>query len=224
MQIAVRNLIKQFDAPTGVLTVLNDISCTFEQGGTYAITGRSGSGKSTLLHLLGGLDMPTTGTVFWDNRDVQTLTVHEKEQLLQNSFGLVFQLPYLIGELTVEQNIMLKGLIAGGDTTQQRARAQELLAFAELTDKAQALPATLSGGQQQRVAVLRALFNKPAFVILDEPTGNLDEASGEAILDLLLDAQRTLGMGIIISSHDPKVVERMQIVYTLHEGHLTLCK
>ncbi len=217
-RLSVRGLTKKFTQGGSAITVLDGISVTFEQGKTYAITGVSGTGKSTFMHLLAGLDTPTAGTVSYNEQNLATMSAAQQEQFRTQSIGLVFQLPYLIRELSVLENIMLPGLIAGKSRDACMKQAHELLQRIELEEKAQSKPSALSGGQQQRVALARALCNKPAFLLADEPTGNLDIATGKTIVELLLRWQKEWNMGIVVSSHDTYVAERMHEQYQLHGG------
>ena len=209
---------KTYGLTSKTVTVFENISCTFEQGKTYAIRGVSGSGKSTLLHLLGGLDAPCAGAVLLNE---QSITSFDPVQL-SKAIGFVFQAHYLVNELPVIENIMLPGLVQGMSLAACQERAQELLGLIGLADKAQALPPELSGGQQQRVSLARALFNKPAFLLADEPTGNLDVDNAQLVVDLLLNAHKTWGMGVIICSHDAAVYSRMDTVFLLDHGALVL--
>jgi len=200
------------------LHVLNGITVDFQQGKTYAITGVSGSGKSTFMHLLAGLDAPSSGTITYDGTDLTKLTTDARMKFLNKEIGLVFQDPFLIRELSVLENCMIKGLIAGNSFQTEISRAMELLEKVGLADKAYCKPGALSGGQQQRVAIVRAIFNRPTFLLADEPTGSLDETMGNEIVNLLLTCQKEWNMGLIVSSHDPVVYKRMEIIYQLHNG------
>jgi ABC-type lipoprotein export system ATPase subunit len=206
------DLNKSFIQADKSLHVIKGITKDFEKGKTYAITGASGSGKSTLLHLLGGLDTPTSGTVLYDNQDVAALRAHK--------FGFVFQFHYLINELTVLENLMVMGMIAGKSKKAAIEKAQELLKHVGLEDKAGAFPFELSGGEQQRVSILRAICNKPEFLLADEPTGNLDADNAKLILDFLLRCKNEWGMGIIICSHDKNIYSAMEHVFELKDGIL----
>jgi lipoprotein-releasing system ATP-binding protein len=203
------------------ISVLHNIDVTFVQGHTYAITGLSGAGKSTFIHIIAGLDTPTTGSVLFNNTAIQKLPADERAHFLNKSIGLVFQSPHLMGELSVIENVMLPGLIAGHKKSDCAHKALELLHKVGLAQKADSKPGELSGGQQQRVAIARALINDPLFLLADEPTGNLDHTTGIAIIDLLVVCQRTWGMGIIVSSHDAYVAQAMEHVYELADGTLT---
>lgn len=209
---------------TAPIHVLTRVNALLNQGTTYAITGASGSGKSTLLYLLAGLDTPTQGHIYFNGVSLDALDMQQKSELLNQSLGLVFQLPYLITELSVIENVMLKGIIAGQSPDICYEKAHQLLARVGLHAKAASNPLRLSGGEQQRVAIARALFNKPLFLCADEPTGNLDEKTGHSIIDFLLECQQEWGMGLIISSHDAYVADALDHVLHLHEGRLTMIR
>ncbi|MDR3549896.1 MAG: ABC transporter ATP-binding protein [Candidatus Babeliales bacterium] len=202
------------------LEVLKGVTYHFEKNKSYAITGPSGSGKSTLIHLLAGLDKPTSGHIYFNGRDISEFLEPERHIFLRQSLGLVFQLPYLIRELSVIENVMIKGMIDGADKLQARKDALELLKKMGIEHKADHASFSLSGGEQQRVAIARALFTKPAFLLADEPTGNLDVATGKLIVELLLSCQEEWHMGIIISSHDEYVAQRMEKILHLDNGLL----
>jgi len=223
-KIIVKNLHKSFMQGGKVLNVLQGIDAEFEQGKGYAITGVSGSGKSTLLHLLGSLDMPSSGTVFFNEKDLFKISHREKDSLLNNILGFIFQFHYLIKELTVLENIILKGLIKGDSRNFCKKRALEFLDVVQLTEKADSFPTQLSGGQQQRVAILRAVFNKPKFLLADEPTGNLDADNALLIVDLLLKFKKEWNMGIVLCSHDSAVSAKMDYLLKLQNGLLTSLK
>lgn len=213
-------LRKSFLQGTNRIQVLRGVSALFVQNVTYAIMGSSGAGKSTLLHLLAGMDVPDCGSVFCNDQALHTMDKHQQRMLWNRSVGLVFQAPYLINELSVLENVMLKGLARGLAYEVCAQTAQELLAAVGLLDKSDSKPSTLSGGQQQRIAIVRALFGQPAFLLADELTGNLDEKTGKALIDFLLDCQAQWHMGVIITTHDPEVASRMHMTLRLHEGML----
>lgn len=218
--LTLENVYKKYFQAGVPVTVLNGVNALFEQGKSYAITGASGSGKSTLIHLLAGLDNPSSGTVYFDQTPLTSFTASQKTLFLNKMIGLVFQYPYLIKELTVVENVAIKGLIAEKSMSECTKQAQDLLAQVGLAEKIDAYPGQLSGGQQQRVSLARALMNGPSFLIADELTGNLDQTTGEAVIDLMLRLQREKGMGIIVSSHDEYVSSRMNIQYELKNGLL----
>ena len=219
--ITIRDIKKSFQQGAARLEVLKGILATFERDRTYAITGVSGTGKSTLLHIIAGLDSVDEGAVLYDDRALTTLSDQQRSILLNKRIGLVFQLPYVLKELSVVENVMLPGLIAGVSKQECHKKAEELLKHVGLTDKITSAVTTLSGGQQQRVALARALFNEPDFLLADEPTGNLDIETGKAMVDLLLDCHKKWHMGIIISSHDQYVAQQMETVFKLEHGVLT---
>lgn len=212
---------KSYIQGASTVHVLNGIDATFQQGFSYAIHGVSGAGKSTILHLLSALDTPSSGTVQFNNRTLSTFSPSERSYFLNKEIGIVLQEPYLIAELTVLENIMLKGLLYGEDAEECKKKARALLDQLELCQThEQRLPKTLSGGQQQRVSLARALFNKPLFLLADEPTANLDEETGYKIINLLVSLQTEWKMGIVVSTHSPYVAQQMDITYQLHAGLL----
>ena len=215
-----KDLFKSFFQGDKKLNVLNGINYEFEKGQSYAIIGASGSGKSTLMHLLGGLDNPDSGSVYFDKHNIFKFEQKEKEAFLNNNLGFVFQFHYLIKELSVLQNIILPGLISGKSKKDCVQKAVSLLKKLDLDDKIDSYPTELSGGQLQRVSILRAIFNKPSFLLADEPTGDLDANNARIITDLLLSCQKEWGMGLIICSHDKAVYERMGKIVTLKNGVL----
>lgn len=217
-KLVAKRVYKDFLQGSKVTHVLKDVSIEFEKGKTYAVTGVSGAGKSTFLHVLGGLDTPSSGSVIFKGHDIYDLNTSVKEKFLNEEFGFVFQFHYLIKEFTVLENIVMVGLIKGEARKKCVARAEELLIEVGLQDKKDSYPGQLSGGQQQRVAIARAIFNKPAFLLADEPTGNLDHENAMMIIDLMLRARSEWGMGIVLCSHDPDVYNKMEQVYTLHDG------
>lgn len=220
MNIEAQGIKKNFIQGERQIAVLKGIDACFEQGKTYAITGVSGTGKSTFLHLLAGLDIPTEGTISFGGKNLAILSSSERSLFLNKSIGLIFQSPYLIKELSVVENVMVPGMIAGGGFETCKKRALELLGSVGILEMAESCPMSLSGGQQQRVAVARAIFNEPSFLLADEPTGNLDIKTGKKIVDLLLKCRQQWAMGIIVSSHDSYVAHSMEQVYQICEGIL----
>lgn len=217
---SLHNISKTFKQGAALLTVLKNITVQFNQRHTYAITGASGSGKSTLLHIIAGLEKPTEGNVVYNTTDITRIGVKQKEQFFNKEIGLIFQLPYLIDELTVLENVASKGIIGGMSANECNGQAMKLLEHLGIADKAKSLPRVLSGGQQQRVSIARALITKPTFLLADEPTGNLDEKTGLGVINLLLQYQKEHGMGLIISSHDNYVVQKMEKIVMLKDGYL----
>lgn len=213
--ITLHNISKSYQQGGASILVLNGINTVFEQGISYAITGASGTGKSTLLHIIAALDKPSSGTIIYNNYNHNNF-----DYIHTHILGLMFQSPHLISELSVEENVMLTGLIAGKAYDECLPRSRELLDLLDLSDKKSYYPAQLSGGQQQRVALARALFNRPHFIIADEPTSSLDPRTGKDIVDLLIACKKEWGMGIIVSSHDAYISDNMDIIYELKDGKL----
>lgn len=218
--LSLNHIYKSYAQAGQNVLVLHDVTVTFEYGKTYAVTGVSGSGKSTMIHILAGLDLPTAGAVLLNGVEINQLSDAQKASFLNTSIGLAFQYPYLIKELSVLENVMIKGMIAGTPKDICVKQAQDLLHQVGLSDRQDYYPGQLSGGQQQRVALARALMNNPSFLIADEPTANLDQQTGQMIIDLIVSIQREKGMGVIISSHDRYVTERMEQVLKLNNGLL----
>ncbi len=219
-RIEANNIYKEFYVKSQHENVLNGITIDFQQGQTYAITGVSGTGKSTLLHILAGLEEPTSGQVLLDGKNIFQFDNKSRNHFLNKQVGLLFQQPYLIKELSVLENVMVPGLIAQKSFEECKKRAGQLLQQVGLEHKKEQLPMSLSGGQQQRVAFARALFNKPTFLLADEPTGNLDITTGKKMIELLLQLVVENNMGLIISSHDKYVAEQMEQIFVLQDGML----
>ena len=204
--------------------LFNHISATFVQGYNYAIMGVSGTGKSTFLQLLAGLDKPTSGTITYNGQSLAHFSATQYHYFLCHDVGLVFQSPYLLRELSVLENVMMKGLIAGMDMQECQHEALALLNKVNLEAYAQRYPATLSGGEQQRVALARALMLKPSFLLADEPTAHLDEMTRVGIVELMKDCCTTWSMGIILTTHDTAVANMMDTIIKIHEGDLIIKK
>jgi ABC-type lipoprotein export system ATPase subunit len=223
MQLAVleaKRIYKNFVLGKQVYEILKDVSYKFIQNRSYAITGASGSGKSTLLHILSGIEMSSSGQILFDHQEISSLTQVQKEDFLNKNVGLVFQESFLIKELSVVENIMIKGLIKNENYKICHEHAMLLLQKIGLEHQADKSPAVLSGGQKQRVAILRAIFNTPKFLLADEPTGNLDEKSATEIVDFLLTCAQEWNMGLIVSTHDINLQHRMDITLKIENGFL----
>lgn len=203
------------------ITILDNLTLIFYQNASYAITGVSGAGKTTLLHIIAGLQRPDSGTVSTDTLVLNDLSQKEKTVFLNQTIGIMFQSPFLIHELSIEENCMLPALIAGKSYTYCREWVKELLAMVGLYSKINSRPSELSGGQQQRAALARALCNKPQFLLADEPTGNLDPKTGAEIIELLLMCQAQWGMGVIVSTHDQKLITTVDHIYQLSNAMVT---
>jgi ABC-type lipoprotein export system ATPase subunit len=215
------NLSKVFEQGGHRATILHNAHYVFEQSRSYAITGVSGTGKSTLIHMIAGLEEPSQGTVFYDRQDIFKLQPRDRALFIQKNLGLVFQAPSLLDELSVLENVMIKGLIAKQDYASAQEKAYILLEKVGLAEKAQRIPRTLSGGEQQRVALARAIFTEPSFIIADEPTAHLDEAATQKVLELLMFCHAQLKVGLIIASHDHAVAHMMDTVLVLEHATLS---
>lgn len=200
--------------------VLRAVSASFEAGECVAIRGRSGSGKSTLLNLLAGLDLPSSGQVFVGDTCLSALSPHARTLFRRDRLGFVFQFFNLIPTLSALENVQLPAELAGQPTRAASERARELLAEVGLHARLHAFPDQLSGGEQQRVAVARALVMSPGLLLADEPTGNLDDDTGQAVMALLERLTRTAGKTLIVVTHSPQVAARADREFTIEHGHL----
>ena len=198
--------------------VLRGASFSLEGGEMASLVGPSGVGKSTFLHVIGTLDPPTGGEVLFDGRDAFAMTEEELAAFRNHSIGFVFQFHYLLPEFTALQNAAMPGLISRLPRDEAERVAREMLELVGLAHRLDHRPGELSGGEQQRVALARALVLKPRLLLADEPTGNLDEATGEGIYQLLFDLNRRLGIAAIVVTHNPRLAERMPRRLRLHEG------
>jgi putative ABC transport system ATP-binding protein len=212
--LKIDGLIKSY----GQVAVLAGVSLTLDRGQTLALTGESGSGKSTLLHLAAALDTPDGGSVLLDGDEIHRLDDAGRAAARRDKIGLVFQQFNLIPSLNVAQNIAFQARLAGRHDAQRCAMLAERLGIADLTRR---YPENLSGGQQQRVAIARALANRPALILADEPTGNLDEATGDAVMDLLLDLVRDTGAALMMVTHSTRLAARLDRRLHLSRGQLS---
>jgi putative ABC transport system ATP-binding protein len=199
------------------LTVLQDIGFELEDGGFLAIVGPSGSGKTTLLGLLAGLDRPKRGRVLLEGQDLSQLTEDQRARLRGEKVGFVFQSFHLIPTLTARENVQVPLELRGEDA---RERADELLARVGLADRGHHYPAQLSGGEQQRVALARAFSNRPRLLFADEPTGNLDAATGAKVIDLMAELNRELGTTLVLVTHDHDLASRARRMIRLADGRM----
>jgi putative ABC transport system ATP-binding protein len=219
--LTVTNLKKTFSSGASNVTAVDDISFTVPDGVFAAIVGKSGSGKSTLLSLLGALDLPTSGSITVDKQDITKLSDRGLIQYRLNRIGFVFQGYNLVPNLTALENVMLPMEFAGLSAKSRHARAISLLEQVGLAaDKHARKPSRLSGGEQQRVAIARALANKPGLILADEPTGNLDSATGKLIVDLLHHLAKTEKTTIIAVTHDLEIARQTDLTLTISDGKL----
>jgi lipoprotein-releasing system ATP-binding protein len=198
--------------------VLRGASFSLQAGEMASLVGPSGVGKSTFLHVIGTLDPPTAGSVFFEGRDASAMGEQELAAFRNRGVGFVFQFHYLLPEFTALENAAMPGLINRLPRAQAEAQAREMLDIVGLGHRVDHRPGELSGGEQQRVALARALVLKPRLLLADEPTGNLDEATGEGIHLLLGELNQRLGIAAIVVTHNPRLAERMPRRLRLHEG------
>lgn len=218
-----RDVYKRYIGGDGVaLDVLTGVAITVHSGEMIAIVGESGSGKSTLLHILGGLDRPSAGEVLLGGRPLSGRSDDELATVRNRAVGFVFQFHHLLREFSALENVALPMRIGGASPAESDARARELLERVGLGARLHHRPSELSGGEQQRAAVARALSARPAVVLADEPSGNLDLANGERLHDLLTEVVRDLGVGMIVVTHNRSLADRANAVYQLREGKLSV--
>ncbi|HET9239744.1 MAG TPA: ABC transporter ATP-binding protein [Oligoflexus sp.] len=216
--VEVRQVSKQFQQGETVIPVLRDLSFGVEAGDTVAIVGQSGSGKSTLLSMLAGLDQPTQGTITVDGQDLGRLTQNELTRFRGRSIGIIFQQFHLMRSLTALENVLLPLDILGLPNAEERA--MDALTLMGLGARAKHLPQQLSGGECQRVAIARAFVVEPRILLADEPSGNLDTATGDKVMNLLFDAVAQRGMTLILVTHDMQLASRCKKRLPLVQGQL----
>jgi len=207
--IRTEGLKKTYGDPKKSVEVLRGISLTIEKGATVAIIGASGVGKSTFLNLLGGLDRPTSGEVYYEGKPVFRHDDRRLAAFRNSTIGFVFQFHHLLPEFTALENVILPALIGGASFGEAEKRARGLLAEVGLSERLNHKPGELSGGEQQRTAIVRALMRSPSVILADEPTGNLDSRTGEEVFDLLLEQNRSRGMTMIIVTHNERLAGRL---------------
>lgn len=215
------NIHREFETANSVLPVLRGINLTLEKGETAAITGASGVGKSTLLHILGGLDRPTSGRVRISDLALEGKSETELARFRNKKVGFVFQFHYLLEDFSALENVMVPMFLAGADKRSARERAERILGRVGLIDRAAHRPHQLSGGEQQRVAVARALANDPEILLADEPSGNLDTATGNRLHDLMFELNEDRKTSLVIATHNRELASRCQREFRMADGKLT---
>ena len=215
-----RDLHKRYDLGARSLEVLRGVSLEVRKGDFLALRGASGAGKSTLLHLLGGLDIPNAGEVWFSGKNLAQLSNGALSQWRNLKVGLIFQAYHLLPELDALENVCLPARILRTPAAAAEARGRELLARVGLKDRVEHRPLELSGGEQQRVAIARALINSPELILADEPTGNLDSHTGEEIMDLLCSLREEKQTTLVIATHDAHVAGRAPRVIELADGQI----
>ena len=218
--IKIENVTKTFRSGAEKLTVLRDISFDIEDGARIALVGASGTGKTTLLQIIGGLDRPTSGSVFVDGQNINKMKERELSAFRIKNMGFVFQFHHLLPDFTALENIMIPGLIAKISSKTAKIRAQKLLEDVGLFDRARHLPSELSGGERQRVALARALFNEPNIVLADEPTGNLDLENTKLFIETIFRISVEKKSIFLIATHDNVVADSSDYRLSLSGGAL----
>jgi len=219
MILEATNLSRAFPMPAGAVVAVRDVTLSIAQGEHTAISGPSGCGKSTLLHILGCVDTASSGTLLFDGKDVSTLNDRARSLLRLRHLGFVFQRFFLLPMLTAAENVELPQAEAGASKNDRRRRSLELLEYVGLAQRANHRPSQLSGGEMQRVAIARALANRPRLLLADEPTGELDQATGEHVASLL-DQVNADGTALVIVTHDPDLAGRARRVLTMKDGRI----
>ncbi len=214
------NIQRRFSQAGGTLEVLRGASLTVHAGECVALIGPSGAGKSTLLHIAGLLERPDGGDVVLGSKPCGRMGDAERTAMRGKYLGFVYQFHYLLPEFSALENVMIPLMIQGVPRGEARTRARELLASVGLAARETHRPARLSGGEQQRVAIVRAIANRPHVLLADEPTGNLDPGTADAVFVELMKLVRTTGLAALIATHNPDLAQRMDRVVTLRDGHL----
>ncbi len=209
------------EGPSNV-TVLDGVNLDIQRGERIAIVGASGSGKSTLLHLLGGLDTPSSGSIWVDGQELSSMSDKRRGDMRNEYLGFVYQFHHLLPEFTATDNVAMPLLIRGEEAGTAREKASKLLAAMGLESRLTHRPVELSGGERQRAAIARALVTEPAVVLADEPTGNLDENTAEAVFNMMLELNQRVGTALVMVTHDTSLAQRMDKVYHLEHGQLSL--
>ncbi len=218
--VEVKGLWKRFATGERELEVLRGIDFTLEAGDRVAIVGQSGIGKSTFLHVLGGLDRPSAGSVHFRGEDLFAKQSDELAEFRNRALGFVFQFHHLLPEFSAIENVMMPGLLRGLSFAEMRERASKILGEVELAERLDHRVGKLSGGERQRVALARALVLDPTLVLADEPTGNLDPATGGRIGELLLEMNRTRGTALVVVTHNERLASRLGRTLSMEEGVL----
>lgn len=216
--VCVQHLSKKYGKENSEVIALNDVSLTIEKGEFVAIVGASGSGKSTLLHMIGGVDEPSSGNVFIQNIDITAMNANESAIFRRKNIGLIYQFYNLISILNVEENIALPLRLDGKAVNEKEMN--EILHLLNLEDRRTHLPSELSGGQQQRVAIGRTLISKPKIILADEPTGNLDRANGNEILNYLKHIHQKDKQTILLVTHDMEIAKQASRILTMEDGKI----
>ena len=218
--LTAHGLHKSYNSGKKRLHVIKGIDLSVKKGEVLFIVGPSGAGKSTLLHILAGLDKPDSGEVVLDGVDIYKLPDRKRSKLRNQNIGFVFQFYHLLPEFSVMENVMLPGLMGRPDVTKLKERAKDILSKVGLSGRIEHRPAELSGGEQQRVAIARALINSPDILFCDEPTGNLDSKTGEAVYELIFDLNKKEDITVIVVTHQKDFTDRATRCFGIKDGIL----
>ena len=219
-----KNLSKSFLINNETLHVLKDINLEIEESEKIAISGQSGAGKSTLLHIMAGLDKPTNGWVSYNGKDLSRISLNKLSKIRLLNFGFVYQFHYLLEDLTIEENISIPAMLNGTYNNDMKNQIHEIMHNLNIIDRKDHLPWKLSGGEKQRAAIARALTNKPKFLFLDEPTGNLDRDNARIIQELIIDISDNYGVALITATHDNEFIKAFSKVHILSDARIDLKK
>lgn len=218
--IRTENLCRDFNSGREVVHALKDICVNIEPGKLTILRGRSGSGKSTLINLLGGLDVPTKGKIFFEDKEISSMSNSKKEKLRKKNFGFIFQSVAIISVMSAYENVEFGLRIAGFDPKLRKARAEECLTLVGLGKRMHHRAHELSGGEQQRVAIARAIAHRPGVIFADEPTAELDTHMGLQVVKLFKTLVEKEGITVVMTTHDPSMMEVADCVFTLEDGEI----
>jgi putative ABC transport system ATP-binding protein len=215
-----RSVTRVFGKGDGMVYALKGATLSVGQGRLIALKGRSGSGKTTLLNIMAALDSPTEGTVFYSGRDGSRMTDQQKNEMRKREIGLIFQSFALVPHMTAYENVEFGLRIAGVPSSEWKKLAEQALSFVGLASRMHHMPPELSGGEQQRTAIARAIAHKPQLILADEPTAELDSRMGKQVMEVFRELVRTQGIAIVMTTHDPHIMELVDDVYALEDGRI----
>lgn len=216
--LSAKNISKTYPQGSGELAILKNVSIDIQSGDAVCIVGPSGAGKSTLLHILGTLDRPSSGELYFEGEAVHEMDDEKLAQTRNQKMGFVFQFHHLLSEFTALENVMIPARIFGESKSQAQNQAEEVLGLMGLSERRHHFPSQLSGGELQRVAIARALICRPKVLFADEPTGNLDSVNSTLIQDLFFKLKQTLGLTLVVVTHDPQFAKKFSKTYRMTDG------
>ena len=218
MIIKTENLYRRFTSFSGTVTAVNNVSIEIQPNHLTMLRGKSGSGKTTLINLMGALDYPSEGKIWFGDREITSMSESARNTLRREKMGFVFQSVALMGDMTAYENVEFEMRIAGMKAGERKRRAEECLDMVGLAERMRHMPQELSGGEQQRVAIARAMSHRPVVIFADEPTAQLDTQMGLQIIKLFLDLAQKEGITLVMTTHDPEIMDIAHRVYTLKDG------